>query len=90
YKDDPPDQGDENLPKVYECRPLPDDAVDGVAASVFAVHTASDINASDGTIWIAKATGLPIKSDGDAITRGRKAHVSATWSYDNIRAPVVK
>lgn len=90
YKDDPPDQGDNNLPKVYECRSLPDSAVDGVAARVFALHSVSDTTASDGTIWIAKGTGLPIKSVGDATTNGRKGHFSTTWSYDNIHAPVVK
>ena len=89
FKDDPPDQKD-NPDKVYECRRLPHAVVDGVAAIVFAVHTVSDTSASEGTIWIAKASGLPIKSEGDTTSGGRKVHVSSTWTYDNIRAPTVK
>jgi hypothetical protein len=89
FNDDPPDLGD-NLPTFYECRQLPDDALDGAAANVFAVHIVRDTKASDGTIWIAKATGLPIKSESNATVGGRRAHLSSTWSYDNIHAPVVK
>lgn len=89
FAEDQPDQ-EGDLPEVYECRRLPDATVDGLAASVFNLHTVRDTTVSDGTIWIAKATGLPIKSEGDTTAMGRKAHVSSTWSYDNIHPPVVK
>lgn len=53
FAEDRPDQ-EGDLPEVYECRRLPDATVDGLAASVFNLHTVRDTTVSDGTIRIAR------------------------------------
>ena len=48
-----------------------------------------DLGASDAKIWIAKSTGLPIRTDV-SLQAGQKTSVSTRFDYDNITAPVVK
>jgi hypothetical protein len=72
------------------CQQLPDDRVDGALAAVYSIHSETpDIGPSDSKVWISKATGLPLRSDAD---RGgdTKAHISVTYDYVNITAPIVK
>jgi hypothetical protein len=80
---------DVDIPKVYECRPMPDENLDGVPSSVFAVHTVDETKESTGKMWIAKGTGLPVKSETDTTQSGKKLHVITTWTYDNIHAPAL-
>jgi hypothetical protein len=72
------------------CKQLPDDAVNGAPAAVYSVHSETpEVGTSDAKVWISKATGLPLRSDanlgGDA-----KTHMSTTYDYANITAPIVK
>lgn len=77
--------------KVYTCTLLRSEAVNGVAANVYKVHSESDDAVSDGTVWVAPSLGLPVKTEVDtAPSMGKKMHLSIAWDYANIHAPVVK
>ena len=85
-------QQEENIRKVTvaSCTALPDEAVDGKPASVYHAHyEQKDLGASDAKIWIAKSTGLPIRTDV-SLQAGQKTSVSTHFDYANIKAPVVK
>jgi hypothetical protein len=81
-------QEEENIrdAKAYTCQAQPDDA----GAAVYKTHSESDAGVSDGKIWISKATGLPVKTEGDLLAAGQKIHMSTVYAYTNIHAPIVK
>jgi hypothetical protein len=86
-------QEEENIrnAKVYTCRQLPDESVDGTPAAVYSAHSETpDVGTADAKIWIAKSTGLPLRSDSDLNTGDEVQHTSTRYDYANIRAPVVK
>ena len=78
--------------KVYECTPLRTESVNGIAAVAYKVHSETpDVGNSDGIVWIAPSLGLPLKTEEDITeSMGPKMHISLTWDYANIHAPVVK
>jgi hypothetical protein len=78
--------------KVYTCTQLRSETVNGFAAVAYKVHSETpDVGTSDGTVWIASSLGLPVKADEDVATgAGTKMHLSVSWDYANIRAPVGK
>jgi hypothetical protein len=73
--------------KSHTCRAMPDETVDGIAASVYTSHSETATGASDSRVWIAKATGLPIKSEIDMTMGARKSHTSVRYEYNNVTAP---
>ena len=76
--------------KTALCTALPDDVVDGKAATVYAAHyEQQDLGASDARVWIAKATGLPLRTDV-TLQAGERTLVSTRFDYDHITAPIVK
>jgi hypothetical protein len=75
--------------RSYSCKQLPDEAVSGVAASVYSSHTESGTGATDTRVWIANSTGLPLKSEVDMNFGSRKSHVSVHYEYANVQAPPV-
>jgi hypothetical protein len=75
---------------IASCTALPDDVVDGKPAAVYQAHyEQKDLGASDARVWIAKATGLPLRTDV-SLQAGEKVSVVTRFDYDNIKAPVVK
>ena len=75
---------------VASCTALPDEVVDGKPASVYHAHyEQKDLGTSEAKIWIAKGTGLPIRSDA-TLQADRKTSVVTVYDYDHITAPVVK
>jgi hypothetical protein len=85
-------QQEENIrdTTVTACTALPDEVVDGTLTTVYHTHyEQKDLGASDATVWIAKATGLPIRTDV-TLQAGRKTSVVTHYYYDHITAPVVK
>jgi hypothetical protein len=75
---------------VASCTALPDEVVDGKPTTVYHAHyEQKDLGASDATIWIAKSTGLPIRTEV-TLQAGEKTSVSTHHDYDHITAPVVK
>ena len=76
--------------KVYTCKALPGETVDGIEAGVYSFHSETpDVGTGDGTIWLSKSTGLPLKTEEDITTEGDKRHLSIRYSYTNIHAPTV-
>jgi hypothetical protein len=73
--------------KVYKCSELPDETVNGTAAKVYSSHVESATGMTDTEVWVAKATGLPLKSEIEMNLRGRKSHVSVRYDYNNVKAP---
>jgi hypothetical protein len=74
--------------KVFTCKQLPDEAVGGVPANVYTSHNESATGTTDSQIWIAKASGMALKSEVDIIgTSGHKSHMSVRFEYDNVKMP---
>lgn len=75
--------------KVYTCRAIRDEASGGQAATVYHVHTESDVGKYDGDVWVAKSTGLVmhVEEDVDTGDATSKMHVSIKYDYSNVKAP---
>ena len=73
--------------KSHTCQLMPDETVDGVAATVYTSHTETATGVTDSRVWIAKATGLPLKSEIDMTMGARKSHTSVRYEYNNVTAP---
>lgn len=73
--------------KSHTCQVMPDETVDGAAASVYTSHTETATGVTDSRVWIAKATGLPIKSEIDMTMGDRRSHTSVRYEYNNVTAP---
>ncbi len=85
------DQERENIrnAKTYTCKRLHDASVSGVSATVYAVHSESEYGVSDGRLWVARSTGLPVYllidlGTGDA---GNKRRMAMHFDYAHVRAP---
>lgn len=75
---------------VQTCTPLPDEVVDGTPAKVYHAHyEQKDLGISEAKVWIAKATGLPVRTDV-SIQAGEKTSISTKFDYTDIKAPIVK
>lgn len=87
-------QEEENIKnaKVYACTELRSETVNGIPAVAYKVHSETpNVGNSDGTVWIAPSLGLPVKTEEDITpSMGPKMHISITWDYSNIHAPLVK
>lgn len=71
------------------CRSLRTEIVDGQAATVYAAHsqTTAPAASNDAQIWIANASGLPVKTEADEQEGGRRVHASTHLDYSNVQAP---
>jgi len=67
------------------CRYLKDEPVNGEMAAVYSVHEVSPKSTSDSKTWIAKAKGLPLRSDIDL---GGGSHISTRYEYGNVKPPM--
>jgi hypothetical protein len=77
---------------VYSCTKLRTEAVDGVSAIVYQMHSETDEGISNGQVWIAARTGLPIKQEVDLevlVGPPGKSHTSARFDYRNVQTPAV-
>ena len=64
-------------------------AIGGTAAAVYQAHYEQQARgATDAKVWIAKATGLPLRTDV-SLQAGQKVSVVTTFDYDHITAPPV-
>ena len=73
--------------KAHTCQLMPDETVDGVTATVYTSHTETATGTTDSRLWIAKATGLPLKSEIDMTMGAQKSHTSVRYEYNNVTAP---
>ncbi len=78
-------QGEENIKsaKVLTCHYLRDEAVNGEAAAVYSQHIENEDTVSDGTVWISKSRGLPLRVD----TNVEGTQRSVRYEYGNVQAP---
>ncbi len=87
------DQLKQNLTttKVYSCQHVGDETVGGMSAAVYTAHAESDALIADTRAWIAKGTGLPLRSEEDIQIPGQsgKQHMSIRYEYSNVQAPAV-
>jgi hypothetical protein len=73
--------------KTASCQRLSDEQVSGTAAMVFQVQSKTATSSSDGKVWLAKATGLPLRAEEDVVSGGTKSHISTRYEYTNVQAP---
>jgi len=74
----------------YTCTLIGDESVDGVAATHYRTHFQTAASATETDVWIAKATGLPVKRESDLMRGGGKSmamHNVQRFDYANIRVP---
>ena len=72
------------------CTALPGEVVGGTAAAVYRAHYEQQARgATDAKVWIAKATGLPLRTDV-SLQAGQKVSIVTAFDYDGIKAPTVK
>jgi len=69
------------------CERLPDEAVNGTTATVFHVHNKGEASTSDGKVWLAKASGLPMRGEEDVLSGATKTHISTRYDYTNVQPP---
>jgi hypothetical protein len=72
------------------CRYLRDEAAGGVASAVYTAETEKDGSKTQGVLWIAKSTGLPVRQEIDIGGAVGKSHHAVRFEYENVQAPDVK
>jgi outer membrane lipoprotein-sorting protein len=68
---------------VLTCRYLRDEAVNGEAAAVYSQHIENEDTVSDGTVWISKSRGLPLRVETNVEGTLR----STRYEYGNVQVP---
>jgi len=70
------------------CRYLRDETVNGESAAVYSMHAENEDSKSDGTVWVGKSKGLPLREEMDFDISPGKMHHSVRYDYSNIRPPM--
>ena len=72
----------------HTCTRVRSEAVDGQAAEFYSVQSKSATGSTDSQIWIASATGLPLRQHTVMLEQGtiKMQHV-VRFDYANVRAP---
>jgi hypothetical protein len=84
------DQLQENIAnaKAFSCKRVGAESVGGVPADVCTSHDEHTGSVGDGRHWVAKGSGLILRTDEDMDTGGGgKRHSSIRYEYANVRAP---
>lgn len=71
----------------HSCTRLRSEPVDGQAADLYSVHSKTATSSSDAQVWIASATGLPLRYNATMEQRAVKVRSEARYDYANVRAP---
>jgi hypothetical protein len=77
--------------KKTSCRVVRDESVNGVATTVYSVHSEDEDAIQDGQIWLSKSSGLPVKEELDMDVGGGalgKSHRSIRYEYTNVKSPM--
>jgi hypothetical protein len=71
------------------CSHLRDESVNGEPATVWRIHSVSELDTSDTDLWISRSSGLLLKSDAHQDVGGAlgKSHIVARYDYTNVRPP---
>jgi hypothetical protein len=73
--------------KEYRCQRAGDATVDGVPVTLYKTHTVNDVSTDDGTIAIARGTGLAVQVEGDMKGDANFKFV-AHYGYANVTPPM--
>jgi hypothetical protein len=73
--------------KEYRCQRVGDAMVDGVPVTVYKTHTVTDSATDEGTIAIARGTGLAVQVEGDLKGDANFKFV-AHYGYGNVKPPM--
>ena len=81
-------QKEENIRNTKaSCHYVRDEAVNGDSAAMYSIHTESEDDKSDGSIWISKSRGMPVREEIDMGGSPDKMHMVVRYDYSNVRAP---
>jgi hypothetical protein len=73
---------------AYSCTRVGDEAERGTAAAVYTTHMETENIKADARVWIAKGSGLVLRTEEDHdLGGGDKRHVSTRYDYTNVQAP---
>lgn len=73
---------------VYSCTHVGDESVAGTATAVYTSHTENEGVKADARTWVAKGSGLIVRTEEDLDTGGGdKRHMSIRYEYTNVQAP---
>ena len=82
-------QKEENISNSKtSCRYLRDETVNGESAAVYSVHAENEDIKSDGTVWIGKSKGMPLREEMDMDMDPGKIHTAIRYDYSNVRPPM--
>jgi hypothetical protein len=69
------------------CRYLRDEAVNSESAAVYSVHAETEDSKSDGTVWVGKRNGLPLREEMGLDLSPGKMHYTVRYDYSNVHVP---
>jgi hypothetical protein len=73
---------------TYSCTRVSDEPEAGTAATVYTAHTENEGVKADTRVWVAKGSGLVLRTEQDMDTGGGdKVHRSIRYDYTNVQAP---
>ena len=75
---------------AYTCHATGDETVGGQATTVYRVHTENETSKADAQVWVAKSTGLVMRTEEDidiGATGTGKTHYSIKYDYANVKPP---
>jgi hypothetical protein len=76
--------------RALSCRRIRDESVGGVDAVVYGMHSENDGSTSDGQVWIARSTSLPLRLESDVDPGDPDTtHISSRIEYTNVQPPAV-
>lgn len=82
-------QKEENIrDSKNSCRYLRDETVNGEAAAVYSVHVEDEGSRSEGSIWLSKSKGMPLREEMDYDIGPGQTHTAVRYDYSNVRAPM--
>ena len=71
----------DSLKQLRDCHSVGDESIDARPATKYTLHNAA--SNGDESVWIAKGSGLPLKSE--ALIEGRR--ISSRYDYSNVQPP---
>lgn len=74
-------QTGDSVRELRDCHRIGDESINGQPATKFAFH--NHANGGDESVWIAKGSGLVLRSE--ALIEDR--HISSQYEYTNVQAP---
>lgn len=77
--------------KSHTCKQLPDERVGAAEASVYSVHSESDVGTTTSKLWLAKSGGAVLRSEDEVQSGGASVplRISTSYDYANVKAPAL-